>query len=116
MIINIGIDIVEKKRIKKLINKNKKNFIKKILNKKEYTPFKKKKVEFLSKTFSIKETVVKILGTGFINNINLKNIKIKNNNLGKPILNMTTYKILISISHEKNITITTAVLLKFNCN
>lgn len=115
MIINIGLDIVEKKRIKKLIYKYKKQFIKKILSNKEQSVFKNKnkKIEFLSKIFSLKETISKTLGTGFINKITFNKIKISNNKLGKPIAKkIFNNKIILSASHEEHLTITLSIILK----
>ncbi|MCB1712008.1 MAG: holo-ACP synthase, partial [Candidatus Riesia sp.] len=115
MIINIGLDIIEKKRIKKLIYKYKKQFIRKILSNKEQSIFKNKskKIEFLSKIFSLKETISKTLGTGFINKITFNKIKISNNKLGKPIANkIFNNKIILSASHEKHLTITLSIILK----
>lgn len=121
MILGLGIDIIEQQRIKKINKLYKKKFIEKILNKKEITPFiqSKKKIEFLSKTFAIKESFVKALGTGFIKGLSFKKLNIKKTKLGKPIINATSKKlrILTALSHDKNITIAITILttkLKFN--
>lgn len=104
MIINIGIDILKK-------NKNiSKNINKKILNIGEENQ------KYILKFFTIKESIVKILGTGFINKFSVKNIKIIYNKLGKPIIKKKNknIKILISTSDEKNIIITLSFLIKLN--
>lgn len=111
MIIGIGVDILEKKRI---ININKKyNYIfeKKILNKIEIKNNKKskKKITHLAKLFSFKEAFIKSLGTGFIKNFSFKKIKIKHTKLGKPIIKKKYIKVYASISHEKNIVIALAI-------
>ena len=82
--IGIGVDIVDNNRIKSLI-KNKK-FINRIFSKKEITISKKylNKTNFFSKRFAAKESFAKALGTGFRNNLNLKDIEIINDKLGKP--------------------------------
>ena len=82
--IGIGVDIVDNNRIKSLI-KNKK-FVNRIFSKKEITISKKylNKTNFFSKRFAAKESFAKALGTGFRNNLNLKDIEIINDKLGKP--------------------------------
>lgn len=114
MIINIGIDLIEKNRIKKNIVKYNKRFINKILSteeKKQYI-IKKKKIEFISKIFAIKECISKAVSTGFRNKIKLKNIKIKNTELKKPYLKLKNAKTYITVSHEKNLTITMLIIMK----
>ena len=71
-ILGIGVDIVQNKRIKILINN--KRFIKRVLGKNEIKFFNKKlnKVEYLSKRFAAKEALAKALGTGFGKKFNLK--------------------------------------------
>ncbi len=115
MILNIGIDIIEKNRIKILLKKYNKKFAKKILNKKEVQFLKKKeKIEFLSKKFTIKESLAKAIGIGFINGLSFKNIEICKTPLGKPSIKKTynDIKTLISISHDKNITIALIIIFK----
>ena len=83
-ILGIGVDIVENKRIRFLINN--KDFINRTFGKKELKLSKslKNKVNYFAKRFSAKEAFVKSLGTGFRNNLNFKDIEILNDKLGKP--------------------------------
>lgn len=118
MITGIGIDIIEKQRIKKIY---KQNFTKRLLHYHELKTLEqsKKKIEFLSKTFTIKESLVKALGTGFIKGLFFNKISISKNNLGKPNITNIHKKLIIltSSSHEKNITIAITILMctsKFN--
>ena len=104
MIINIGIDILKK-------NKNpSKNLNKKILSEIEINK------KCILKFFTIKESIVKTIGTGFINKFSIKNIKVIYNRLGKPLIIQKNKKIkfLISTSDEKNIIITLSFLIKLN--
>ena len=73
-ILGIGVDIVQNKRIKDLI-KNK-IFINRTFGKKEIMISKKffDKTNYFAKRFSAKEALAKALGTGFRNNLNLKEI------------------------------------------
>ena len=77
-ILGIGIDIVEKCRITKL-SKNK-LFIKRIFSNSEILIAKKikDKESYYAKRFAAKEAFSKSIGTGFRNNLNLKDISIVN--------------------------------------
>lgn len=113
MIIGLGVDIIEKKRIKKILLKKNKYFEKKILNKLEKKVHKKntQKISYLAKIFSIKEAFIKSIGTGFNKDISFKKIKILKNNIGKPKINNKYFNVLISVSHEKNIIISISLIL-----
>jgi holo-[acyl-carrier protein] synthase len=83
-ILGIGVDIIENKRIKKLIKNNK--FKERVYSSKELkqSTFSKDKIGYFSKRFAAKEAFAKALGTGFRNNLNFKDIEIINDKLGKP--------------------------------
>ena len=85
-IIGNGVDIIENKRIEKSIKKN--GFVNRIFTQNEINQSKKikNKVNFFAKRYAAKEAFVKSIGTGFRHNINFKDIEIKNNNKGKPLL------------------------------
>ena len=125
-ILGIGIDVVEIKRIKKLLINNDK-FIKRIFTEKEIKYCKKKNnVNCFAKRFAAKESFVKALGTGFINNVNFKDIEVKNNIFGKPsiILNnklkkkimniykVKKYSIYLSLADEKNYAVANVLIVK----
>ena len=123
-ILGIGVDIVQNKRIKDLI-KNK-IFINRIFGKKEIMISKKffDKTNYFAKRFSAKEALVKALGTGFRNNLNLKDIQILNDKLGKPYFlknkkidtiifrkfKIRKYDLFLSISDEKDYSISFTIL------
>lgn len=111
MIIGIGIDILEKKRIIKINNKYGYFFEKKILDNTERhnCTNTNKKITNISKLFSIKEAFIKSLGTGFVKSFSFKKIKIKHTKLGKPTIKKSKTKVYTSISHEKNIIIAIAI-------
>merc|ERR1711965_702162 len=83
-ILGIGVDIVKNKRISSLINN--KNFITRTFGISEVKFSKKNsnKTNYFSKRFAAKEALAKSLGTGFRNNLNLKDIEILNDKQGKP--------------------------------
>lgn len=114
MIINIGIDIIEKNRIRKNILHYKTIFINKILSLEEKRQYisNKKKIEFLSKIFAIKESISKAISTGLRKKIKFKNINIKKTELKKPYLKIKNIKTYLTISHEKNLTIALIIMTK----
>ena len=83
-VLGIGVDIIQNKRLKSLINNKK--FIARIFSKNEINFSKKnlKKTSYFSNRFAAKEAFVKALGTGFRNNLNFNDIEILNDKLGKP--------------------------------
>ncbi len=115
-ILGIGVDIVKNKRIKSIIKnktflirtftKNEIKFSKKVLNKTNY----------FAKRFAAKEALAKSFGTGFRNNLNLKDIEILNDKVGKPYyfkskkickiidkrFKVKKYDLFLSISDEKD--------------
>ena len=123
-ILGIGVDIVKNKRIKDLV-KNK-IFINRIFGKKEIMISKKffDKTNYFAKRFSAKEALVKALGIGFRNDLNLKDIQILNDKLGKPYFLKTKkidtiifkkfkikkYDLFLSISDEKDYSISFTIL------
>ena len=121
-IFGVGIDIVEVERIKKIHQKYGEKFARKILSNNELKNFlkDKNKIHFLAKRFAAKEAVGKALGVGIKNGSILKNIEIKNDINGKPVvnindiekLNMTEKKeIHISLSDEKKFAVANAVII-----
>src|SRR5210317_340272 len=90
-IIGLGNDIVNIKRVEKILLKNKKNFIKKIFNSKEIISS-KISAKYVSKRFAAKEAFAKAIGTGIGKTIKFNEIIITNNKYGAP-----------GISLEKNV-------------
>lgn len=111
MIDSIGIDIVENARIN---DKNFNSFVEEILteNEKQKISLKKgkKQLEYLCGRFAGKEAIIKAISNH--ENPHMKEIEILNDNDGRPYVKFKNYKILISISHERNYTIAEAILLK----
>ena len=123
-ILGIGVDIVKNKRITSLINN--KRFILRTFGKNEIKFLKKNtnKTNFFSKRFAAKEALAKSIGTGFRNNLNLKDIEILNNKQGKPFYNnsrkidtlikkrfkIKNYNLFLSISDEKDYSIAFAII------
>ena len=121
MILGIGVDIVEIRRIKKIMERNK-SFLHKIFNGEEIEYFERRMLrpEYISGSFAAKEAVAKALGTGF-RDFGFKDIIITRNSLGKPevilmgmakeiALQKGEYIFHLSISHGEDSAIAYAVL------
>ena len=102
----IGIDIVENKRIKMTSD-----FIEKILTDKERDIFNSKKghkqLEFLCGRFAAKEAIIKCLSKQQI--LNPLEIEITNDDIGRPVAVVHNFDVSISIAHEKNYSVAIAI-------
>jgi holo-[acyl-carrier protein] synthase len=100
MFIEVGTDIVDILRIKKLVDKNK-NFIERVFNNEEikYCKLHKHYAEHFAVRFAAKEAVIKALG---IKEIPLKDISISHLKTGKPIVKLSgkwnKYEKFLSVS------------------
>ena len=125
-ILGIGVDVVENKRIRKLIRNE--TFIKRTFGIKEVIFSKKtsKKTNYYAKRFAAKESFAKSLGTGFRDNLNFKDIEILNNKAGKPYylispkinnivkkrFKIKKFDLFLSISDEKDYSVAFTILQK----
>jgi len=121
LILGVGIDIVEIRRIKDAMLKHV-NFIDKMFSKTEVEYLKSRNLrpEFVAGRFAAKEAVSKALGTGF-SGFEFKDIEIDRTAAGKPIVVLKgkakliaqkygNYKIHLSISHGVDNAIAYAVM------
>ena len=127
MILGTGIDLLKVSRIKKLLDNYGDIFVKKVFS--EYEIKKNKNITFkvskIAKLFATKEAFVKALGTGFTKKISFKDISLKNEESGKPIINLSNrvqeylkkktpngYKTIsnVSISDEKEYVISNVII------
>ncbi|NMM62255.1 holo-ACP synthase [Clostridium sp. P21] len=121
MILGVGIDIVEIRRIKEAMEKHT-NFIDRLFSKNEIEYFKVRnlRAEFVAGRFAAKEAVVKAMGTGF-SGFEIKDIEIDRTASGKPIVVLRgkakmiaqkygDYKIHVSISHSLDNAVAYAVM------
>ena len=123
-ILGIGVDLIENKRIKSLIIK--KSFISRSFGLHEIKFSKKisNKINYFAKRFAAKEAFAKSIGTGFRKNLNLKDIEILNDKIGKPYylrskkidkiikkrFNVKKYNLFLSISDEKDYSVAFTIL------
>ncbi len=115
----LGIDIIEIKRIKRLI-KNK-NFLYRIFDEEEifYCEKKSRKHEHYAARFAAKEAVWKALSGEY--KIALKNIVVRNITNGKPVIvlkntnikKLKNLKIEVSLSHTKEYAVSVAMINEF---
>ncbi len=118
---SIGVDIVQVKRIEKLMEKRTEQFYGKIFTEKEilYIYERSSNPKTVAGLFSAKEAIVKALGTG-IGRISWLDIEIIHDDYGKPLVNKSDKlntillergkkSIDISISHEEDYAIAFAI-------
>lgn len=121
MIVGIGVDIVEIRRIEAAMNRTS-GFLEKIFTDSELEHLKSRNLrsEYIAGRFAAKEAVAKALGTGF-RSFNFKDIIVENTTLGKPIVTlngnadliakkMGDYNLQLSISHGEDNAIAYAIL------
>ena len=123
-ILGVGVDIIENRRIGKLIKKR--IFIKRTFSENEINFSKKttNKTNFFSKRFAAKESFVKSIGIGFRNSLKFVDIEIFNDTKGKPyfkinkkvesiikkIFKIKNYNLFLSISDENDYSIAFTIL------
>ena len=125
MIIGIGIDIIDIRRIEKIFIKYGDRFIKKCFLQTEIQSSENRRndIQSYAKRYSAKEACAKALGTGLARGVYWKDIEVSNNNLGKPILTLhnkaakilnqissKNTRIEVSLSDEKNYAISNVII------
>ena len=125
-IVGNGVDIIKNSRIKILIKNHK--FLSRIFSENEIQDSKKvkNKTNFFAKRFAAKEAFVKSIGIGFRKGINFKDISVKKNKLGKPIITYNNkvkkilnkkfkskkFNVYVSLSDEKYYSIAYVIVNK----
>ena len=123
MVLSIGTDIVDVKRIEKALKRRGERFGQKVLSPDELNEWHKRECSpaFLAKRFAAKEAIAKALGTGIGNGVTFQNIEISNDAGGAPtatlnrsadqvMRNFGARKVLLSISDERNYAVAFAIL------
>tara|TARA_B110000014_G_C19829911_1_gene430384 strand:+ start:241 stop:633 length:393 start_codon:yes stop_codon:yes gene_type:complete len=128
MILGIGIDIIDNRRIKKTILKYGKKFKERCFSKNEIKISKNSinQINFFSKRYAAKEALSKALGTGLNKGVFWKDIEVINNLDGKPYIKLynkalkklnnlskNNIKIEVSLSDEKNYSIANVVIFTY---
>ncbi|MBC8234973.1 holo-ACP synthase [bacterium] len=124
MILEIGVDLVEVKRIRDICLKWGDRFEKRVFTPREiaYCNSKKSPYQSLASRFAAKEAVFKALGTGWCLGLRWQDVEVVNDSFGKPniILNseaqrraelMGVQKVMVSLSHTKQHAVASVVLV-----
>ncbi|MBI1823011.1 MAG: holo-ACP synthase [Nitrospirae bacterium] len=123
MIIGIGIDIVQSRRIKEAIEKWEKRFLNRIFTppEQEYCLRHKSPHLFFGGRFAVKEAMFKALGTGWRGGVQWKEIQVENLQSGQPVVQVfgkikeilrqrEVEKIHVSISHDTDYSLGEVIL------
>ncbi|MEH6449894.1 MAG: holo-ACP synthase [Oleispira sp.] len=119
----IGTDLLDQRRIAKLVEKNNERFSQRILTPQELLLWgeKGRSVNFLAKRFAAKEAISKALGTGIAQGIGFQQMNIYSDSLGKPVVELSGEalvranalagdQVLLSLSDEGEMILAFAVL------
>jgi len=115
MIIGIGLDLVDLKKIDKIIKKSEK-FPKRILSERELKIFstlsESRKKEYLAGRFAAKEAFAKARGTGIREGCSFHQIEVINNELGRPIIYFDGAEVngFVSITHTGDVAAAQVIL------
>ena len=127
MIIGIGTDIVDIRRMQKLLDRYQGNLVDKLFTEAEQKKASKRKkpASAYAKMFAAKEAFIKALGGSY--DMQWQDMEVVNNSLGKPILNVSgnglsvlikqcglAYKVHLSLSDEPPYAIAYVIIEKRN--
>ena len=123
MIVGIGTDIVDNKRIHSVISKHGDRFINRVFSRREAEHLRKFAYarERVAVSFAAKEAFVKALGMGFRYGISFSDMEITRDRRGKPHMklsgkaaefadNMGAKRIHLTLSHEKSHSLAVVIL------
>ncbi|MBM7655688.1 holo-ACP synthase [Neobacillus cucumis] len=113
MIKGIGIDIIELKRVREIISRQRK-LVDRILTENEKNMFEDlsdaRKVEFLAGRFAAKEAFSKAFGTGIGTELSFLDIEIEIDLSGKPFFTKPDVQAHLSISHSREYAVAQVVI------
>ena len=127
MIFGNGIDIIDIKRIERVINKYGSRFKKKcfLIDEIKRSENKHNSIESYAKRYAAKEACAKALGTGLAQGVHWKDIEVRNNIYGKPYIllhnkakkllkknKINNYKVEISLTDEKQFALASVIIFK----
>ncbi len=112
---SIGVDIIEIDRVQQIIEEFGEVFLKKVYSDAEisYCNSNAKPPQHFAARFAAKEAIAKALGTGFNKELLLKDIEIRNDKNGKPVVyfkGIPDHRFLISVSHSEHYVVAVAAL------
>ena len=128
MVVGLGIDIIDNRRIENTLIKFGQKFKKRCFLDKEIKKSEKrlKKINFFAKRYAAKEACAKALGKGLAKGVFWKDIEVFNDHNGKPFIRLHNKalsllnknfnfpcKIELSLSDEKNYSIANVIIFKY---
>jgi len=126
-----GVDLLDIRRIKKVLDKYNKRFVNRIFSSKElnflYKNFSNQRlVEKIANGFAVKEAAAKALGTGFSQGIRFLDFELFYDSNNRPFISITSkveskirknhkekINIYVSISNEKNFVVAIVTIISF---
>ena len=102
ILLGSGIDIVELKRMKTIVDRHEDRFAERVLHPKELTELAEvsNSVAFIAKRFAVKEAASKALGVGIGEKLSFTDMYVEHDPLGKPMLKFTQ-ECIIKLNLEK---------------
>jgi len=128
MIVGLGIDIIDNRRIENTLKKFGLKFKKRCFLENEIKKSEKriKQINFFAKRYAAKEACAKALGTGLAKGVFWKDIEVFNDQNGKPFIKLHNKalnllnknfnfpcKIELSLSDEKNYSLANVIIFKY---
>ncbi|MBN1779514.1 holo-ACP synthase [bacterium] len=120
MIKGIGVDLVEKSRVQRALERFGERFARRVLTEREWALCQTKgdRIGSVAARIAAKEAVFKALGTGWAQNLGWHDIEVLNDSQGKPVVELYREAgrraegglLHVSISHEKHSAVAFAVL------
>ncbi|MFH1038263.1 MAG: holo-ACP synthase [PVC group bacterium] len=123
MILGIGIDIIEIRRVERLLEKWGESFVRRVFlpEEIEYCRAKKHPAQHYAARIAVKEAVLKAFGEGWSEKIGWKDIVVSRSRKGQPQVELIgkgktlkeergVDKILISLSHADNYSVAQAII------
>lgn len=91
MIVGVGSDLIDIRRVKKVLERHGNRFIKRCFSEAEIARAERRRgggthIATYAKRFAAKEACAKALGTGFSSGVFMKDISVENDAVGRPIL------------------------------
>jgi holo-[acyl-carrier protein] synthase len=122
MIHGVGVDLVEKVRVKRALERYGERFAHRVLTEREWHLCQAKgdSIGSVAARIAAKESVFKAFGTGWARGVGWKDVEVINDSQGKPVVQLygkasqlaEGYRLHVSISHERNSAVAFAVMEK----
>lgn len=115
MILGIGVDIVDNRRIEKSYKEDNKSFLLKFLSQQEVTSLKNENISHIAGLFAVKEASIKAIGQATGNIASFFDVTLAyKNNMIMPYIHyqkkdLSKAKFHVSISHEKYYTVAVVI-------